>query len=105
VRHHFFQILLRHVGWRPLTLEAFSLFRHGCELDGLIWSEMWLEGDGESMRWSRRRISRSFWGWIGADWWTLASPARFCTVARNGENGESLGREDETSLGLQCLFR
>ncbi len=28
-----------------------------------------------------------------------SSPARFCTVARSGENGESSGGEDEASLG------
>lgn len=36
VCHHLLQIVFRHIGGRPLTLEAFSFFRHECELDGLI---------------------------------------------------------------------
>ena len=57
VRHHLLQIIFRHIGGRPLTLEAFSFFRHECELDGLIRSEIWLEGDGELERWTRGEIS------------------------------------------------
>jgi hypothetical protein len=60
MRHHLLQIIFRHIGGRPLTLEAFSFFRHECELDGLIWSEIWLERDGESEQWTWGEISWSF---------------------------------------------
>ena len=33
-----------------------------------------------------------------------SSPARFCTVARSGENGESSGGEDEASLGSRVFL-
>ncbi len=47
VRHHLLQIIFCHIGGHLLTLEDFSLFRHECELDGLIWFEIRLERDGE----------------------------------------------------------
>ncbi len=67
VRHHLLQVLLCYIGGRPLTLEAFSLFRHGCELDDVIWSEIWLEMDGESVRWLRGKFLWNSGGWIGVD--------------------------------------
>ena len=98
VRYHFLQALLRNVRGRPLTLEAFSLFRHEYKLDDVIWFGIWLEMDGESMRWLRGRFLWSSGGWIGEDLLTLASASVVYTVAENGENGESFGREDETTL-------
>ena len=43
VRHHFLQVFLRNIGGSPLTLKAFSLLRHGREMDDGIRSE----GGGE----------------------------------------------------------
>jgi hypothetical protein len=54
---HLLQVIFCHIGGRPLTFEAFSFFRHECELDGLIWSEIWLERNGESEQWTRGEIS------------------------------------------------
>ncbi len=36
VHHHLLQVFLRYIGRRPLALETFSLFRHGCELGDAI---------------------------------------------------------------------
>jgi hypothetical protein len=36
VRHHFLQVLLSNIGGSPLALKAFSLLRHGCEMDDEI---------------------------------------------------------------------
>ena len=67
VRHHLLQVFLRYIGGRPLTLKAFSLFRPGCELDDVIWFEMWLGMDGRLMRWLRGRFLWNFGGWVGAN--------------------------------------
>jgi hypothetical protein len=89
-----------------LTLEAFSLFRHDSELDGVIWFEIWLGMDGNLMWWLRGRFLWSSGGWIEEDLLTLVSAGVVLHCSkRMGENGESFSREDETTLCLRRLFR
>jgi hypothetical protein len=63
VRHHLLQIIFCHIGGRPLTLEAFSFFCHECELDGLIWSEIWLERNGNRSGGRGEKFREVFEGW------------------------------------------
>jgi hypothetical protein len=99
MRYHFLQALLRDVGGRPLALEALSpppwMWIGWCDL---LWK--WLGMDGGSMRWMRGRFLWSFGRRIWANRWTLVPLVWFCTVAGNGESGESLGGEDEAAFGF-----
>ncbi len=92
VRYHFLQAPLRNVRGRPLTLEAFSLFRHEYKLDDVIWFGIWLEMDGESMQWLRGRFLWSSGGWIEVDLLTLAFAGVVLHCSREWGKGREFRR-------------
>ncbi len=101
VRHHLLQVFLCYIRGRPLTLEAFSLFRHDGELDGVIWFEIWLEMDGKLMQWLRGRFLWSSGGWIEEDLLTLASAG---VVSHCSKKMGKMARVSAGKTKRRCAF-